>query len=364
MALTPSTFLAAASARRRSAAEAAVPHSVTLPSAAVTSMPAAWIFASLSRARFTRAASSLLGSGFGGSGVTTGGGDGGVGAAACGGGAAGFGAGLGVSSPQAARPSTIRPISVLFMLVSSVNREQLGDRVRVEAVFVVAHLVADHDFALLGKYSLDFGAPEAAQHVFHLLLVVRAVVLHGIKTEDAHQLFREYACQQIVGLRIARLVEREGVGEVLDPVPAVGIAGVCAGQLLEQQAAERAAVGVEAQERLELLRLREVMLENLLHRLALERHQALVDAAAFHVLQGHGEAAVAQQLPLAEGRLLLGLVAGHPPDLQVGGAVGDEQLDRARALHLHGYPARALLIRSQEHVQRGGVAEQGGDVLR
>src|SRR5687768_9616272 len=50
---TPSTLAATCAARLRSAGEAAVPQRVTLPSAAVTSMPAAGIFLSDSSARFT-----------------------------------------------------------------------------------------------------------------------------------------------------------------------------------------------------------------------------------------------------------------------------------------------------------------------
>src|SRR5258708_32544736 len=73
-------------------------------------MPAAWIFASLSSARFTRAASSLFGSGLGSSALTTGGGGGGGGAGfATGGGSGALAAGLGGASvPHAAGATTRR----------------------------------------------------------------------------------------------------------------------------------------------------------------------------------------------------------------------------------------------------------------
>ena len=63
------------------------------------------------------------------------------------------------------------------------------------------------------------------------------------------------------------------------------------------------------------------------------------------------------------GRLGRLLVARHAPDLQLGGAVGDQQLDRARALHLQGDAARSLLVCPQKDVERGGMTQQSCDIF-
>src|SRR6266480_752882 len=185
---TPSTLEATLSARLRSAAVAAVPHSDTLPSAAVTSMPAAWIFASRSSAFFTRAASSWFGSGFG-------------------------------AEEQ-------NGCNEFFHRRPSVVREQVCDRSRVETVLVVAHLVADHHLALFGEDGFQFLAAKAAQHVLHFHLVVGAMIFDGVEAEHPHQLLREHSRKQVIGLRAACLVQRQRRGELRDPAPAFGIAAV------------------------------------------------------------------------------------------------------------------------------------------
>jgi hypothetical protein len=43
---------------------------------------------------------------------------------------------------------------------------------------------------------------------------------------------------------------------------------------------------------------------------------------------------------------------------------GHQQPDRARTLHLQRHPAGTLLVGAEQHVQRGGVAQEGGDFLR
>jgi len=112
-----------------------------------------------------------------------------------------------------------------------------------------------------------------------------------------------------------------------------------------------------------LLGLRKVMLEDLLQGLALEWHQALVELAALHVLQRDREPAVAQEAAFGAFEFLLLLVAGHASNPQLGGAVGHQQLDRPGALDLEGHPARALLVRPQEDVERGGMTEQSCDIF-
>src|SRR5687768_14083994 len=126
-------------------------------------MPAACTLASPSSACFTRCASSLLGSGFGASGALAS--AAGLGASACGAGAgaAGVAAGLagGGSSLHAARARsralTSKRVMAIPLLVAG---KQLFDRSCVEAVLVVAHLVADHNLALLGEDRIDFLAAQ------------------------------------------------------------------------------------------------------------------------------------------------------------------------------------------------------------
>ncbi len=189
------------------------------------------------------------------------------------------------------------------------------------------------------------------------------MVLDRIEPEHAHQLLGEYARQQVIGLRIPRFVELQRFRQMANAVPAVGVARIGLRQLLEQQAAQRAAIGLKAQVSRGLLRLRQIMLENLLEVLALERHQALVELAALQVFQGDGEPPVAEQASFGALGWLLLFVARHAPDLQLGGAVGDQQLDRARALHLQGDPSGALLIRAQKHVECGGMTQESCDIF-
>src|SRR5205807_2545913 len=331
--LTPMTLKATLSARLRSAAFAAVPHSVTLPSAAVTSIAAAWIFASPSSAFFTRAASSLFGSGFGASGAFASGA--GVGVMGCGtacGAGAGAGCGLGAGwSPQAAAPSKRTAAISFFMVYLSVTGKQLCDRSRVETVLVVAHFVADHHRALFGEDGLHFLAAKTAQHVFDFRLVIGAMIFDGVEAEHPHQLFREHAREQVIGLRAACFVERQRRGELGDAVPAVGVAAVGVGELFQQQPAEGAAVGVEPQKRRQLLGLRQVVLEDLLQRLAFQRHHALVEAPALQVLERHRQATVAQQVSFIGLSQPFFPVVRHPAYAQLRRAIGDQQADRARA---------------------------------
>src|SRR5262245_51530165 len=117
--LTPSTLPAICAARRRCWSLSTVPQRLTLPSAAVTSMAAAWSLAvGASSACFTLAASSLFGSGFGGSGAgcgcgatATGAGGGGVGCAA--------GLGGGGDSEQAMSAAARPRATMCFMLTPS-----------------------------------------------------------------------------------------------------------------------------------------------------------------------------------------------------------------------------------------------------
>jgi hypothetical protein len=74
--------------------------------------------------------------------------------------------------------------------------------------------------------------------------------------------------------------------------------------------------------------LREVVLEDLGERLALERNDALVELAAVAVVERQREPAVAEQASLAPAGQLA-LVPGQPADLQLRSAVGDEHLHRA-----------------------------------
>jgi hypothetical protein len=53
----------------------------------------------------------------------------------------------------------------------------------------------------------------------------------------------------------------------------------------------------------------------------------------------------------------------HAPDAQLGGAVRHQQPDRARTLHLQRDSAGVFLVGAEQHVERRGVAEQGGDGL-
>src|SRR5687768_12426866 len=105
------------------------------------------------------------------------------------------------------------------------------------------------------------------------------------------------------------------------------------------------------------------MLEDLLEGLALEGHQALVEVAALQVLERHRELAVAQEASFGGGAPLGLLIARHAANSQLGGAVGDQQLDRARALHLQGDPAGALLIGPQKYVECGGMTQQSCDIF-
>ena len=56
-------------------------------------------------------------------------------------------------------------------------------------------------------------------------------------------------------------------------------------------------------------------------------------------------------------------VRRHAAYLQLRGTVGDQQLDRARALHLQGNPSGALLIRPQKNVECGGMTQQSCDIF-
>jgi hypothetical protein len=103
--------------------------------------------------------------------------------------------------------------------------------------------------------------------------------------------------------------------------------------------------------------------EDLLQAVAFQRHHALVETTAFHVFEGDCEPAVAQQLPLhgAGGRLLAEI--RHAADAQLRGAIRDQQPDRARTLHLQGNATGAFLVGAEQHVERGGMAEERGDVF-
>src|SRR5207247_4160858 len=110
---TPSTLEASCAARVRCAPVATAPHRLTRPSAAVTSIaPEGSLFSGISSVRFTKAASSLFGSGFGGSGFGSG-----FGATATGGGAGGLAAGFGGGggSEQAMRASARPSAKSIFM---------------------------------------------------------------------------------------------------------------------------------------------------------------------------------------------------------------------------------------------------------
>src|SRR5436309_1453649 len=69
-----------------------------------------------------------------------------------------------------------------------------------------AAVAADHHLALLGEDGLHFLAAKTAQHVFHFRLVVGAMIFDGVEAEHPHQLFREHAREQVVGLRTACFV--------------------------------------------------------------------------------------------------------------------------------------------------------------
>src|SRR4051812_39066185 len=162
------------------------PHSVTLPSCAVTSIAPEGSFESgASSVCFTLAASSLFGSGFGGSGFTSGVGAGlGISTAF----ATGLGGGGGGGSEHAAAKPSARPSARIFLIFpplspDSVSGEEPRCRIGVEPVLMVAHLVSYYDFALLGKDRFDFLPAKAAQHVLHFILIVRTVVLHGVQPE-------------------------------------------------------------------------------------------------------------------------------------------------------------------------------------
>src|SRR3954469_4878530 len=201
-----------------------------------------------SSACFTLPASSLFGSGFGGSGCGCA-----CGAAATGAGvgAGALAAGLGAGGSEQAMSAAARPSATMGFMLGClplvVCCKEPRDRRGVETVFVVAHLVSYHDLALLGEDRFHLLAPEAAQHVLHLVLIVRAMVFDRVETENAHQLFGKDARQEVVGLHTARLRKRQGVGEVRDAVPAVRIATVGVRQLFEQQPGRGAAVGVQTQ---------------------------------------------------------------------------------------------------------------------
>jgi hypothetical protein len=104
--------------------------------------------------------------------------------------------------------------------------------------------------------------------------------------------------------------------------------------------------------------------EDLLEALALERHQALVEAPALHVLERDREAAVAEEAALAQRGAEILVVGRHASDSQFGGTVGHEQLHRARTLHLQCDPSRALLVGAEQDVEGGGVAKKRRNVLR
>jgi hypothetical protein len=110
--------------------------------------------------------------------------------------------------------------------------------------------------------------------------------------------------------------------------------------------------------------LREVVLEDLLERFAFERHETLVELPAFHVFEGDRKAPVPQQLSLVRRHHFLFFVVRHAADLELRGAVGHQQLDRARTLHLQRHPTGAFLIRPEQDIQCGGMTEQSCDIFR
>src|SRR5204862_8196547 len=117
---TPSTFEASCAARLRWPALATVPHRLTRPSLAVTSMaPLGNLDSGASSVCFTLAASSLLGSGFGGSGFTSGFGGGGGGVA--GAWATGFGGGGGSEQAASASAMVIARMILMSSLLLSVS---------------------------------------------------------------------------------------------------------------------------------------------------------------------------------------------------------------------------------------------------
>ena len=134
------------------------------------------------------------------------------------------------------------------------------------------------------------------------------------------------------------------------------------GNFLEQQAAGGLAVGEQAHEGGELLRLREVVLEDLREVFAFERHHALVDLAASAVFEHQREAAFADQLAYRSGRP--GFVVRHAANLEVRCAVGHQQRHRPAAAHLERRAARAFAIGAQQYCERCGLAQKMRNLRR
>ena len=113
-----------------------------------------------------------------------------------------------------------------------------------------------------------------------------------------------------------------------------------------------------------LLRLRQVVLEDLLQRLALERHQALVELAALEVLQSHRQAAIAQQLPFAVD------AAFEAPHSCAIPRICSSAVQSATSSLTGPEPCTcrvtrpgALLIRAQKYVECGGMTQQSCDIF-
>jgi hypothetical protein len=146
---------------------------------------------------------------------------------------------------------------------------------------------------------------------------------------------------------------------VADPIPAVGVAQVGAGHLLQEKATCAVVVGVQPQRCRLLFGLFEIVLEHGCNRFALKRHQTLVWRGGFVRLERHDQMTVSDQprnrrLPEIGGR------AGHAANTQLLVAIDHQCAHRASSAYLHGQSRRLLQLAGDHQGHCADFAEQSG----
>lgn len=188
--------------------------------------------------------------------------------------------------------------------------EQVGDVGGGEAVIVVGKVVVHRHLAPFLQDGLDFGQAQAPQQGADLVPVHGPVVSHRAGREDPHRFLVEQAGEEDLRRQAEEFRLLQGVRQARGPVPAVRVAVVGVGQLLQEQAGGALAVGGQPQARRGLLGLGQVVLEHGGDGIPFQGCVALEGLGQFGNVQGQEQLAVPQeggQGPRQEAGLGLGI---------------------------------------------------------
>jgi len=251
----------------------------------------------------------------------------------------------------------------------------------VEAKVDIAEL-AGHDHLAADLHVGNLVAGQGAQDPLDAPARAAAAGRERTRLEDPDSLVVEQAVQQVVGrqCRVEQLPRRAARHEHHGAAPAILLIGrqgerhgLLLRQLLEQQSTGAPAAlyppGGELDRGLELLRLAEVVRQNLGQGLALKLDDALVALGVDALVDGEGHVALAHQGAGAgrssagrrEARLVVFRIAAQ---LARRGHVRDQHADRPVALGLQGEDAVELQETGEHTGQRQKLAEQSGHRLR